>query len=853
VQSALNEPFKAEIPVTALQPGEKENLEIRLAPQKEFDKAGLYRSFILSDLSFDVVTKNGQTLVVLTTNKAVKEPFLDFLITATSGTGLMVREYTVLLDPPAYVTSAFSSSDDASTETTEEVSSTSTSNQPKTTQYNYATETSASVTSYKVKKNDTLWNVAQATKPSDDISVHQMMMALYDENPNAFYRENVNGLKAGSTLSVPSQAVITARTRSEAIAEFNAQNEAWKNRNKVAVEQDVTPAPVNLEKISEAKSDDANTSESNVSDTTQTSALSETIAETESRLNLVAPDEGSSIDAASPNTQGDENLSALSEQLTLAQETIEAQAQENIDLKARLDLMEEQLETLQRLISVEDPELAQLQDLLTEQQAEVDAMAAEIAAAGAEGVTATTAEEELETEEVPSTQITEEPSKAEPSEPVSGDDSDNESLTNESLTVVDDVVAEAANLLNMDEQEVASTVEEAKTFIADNKIPVVGGLLLLLVLLLLIIRRNKSERTWDDAVQEMDGEDEGQSIPIVGAVVEDEEEEIEELVEEKSVAELVEQADMFIGYADYVQAKNALDQARDIDDEDTMVAHKLLFVLYKQEQTDAFISLVEESNFDKDSFEWTEISKWGSELAPQHTLFAAPVITSQPEPVEEVVEEPVTKTTAESAVEMESAELEPIEAVVPVQTVPEVEEIQETGPIDFDINATATSEVDEAEAIEPSDKDDADDDLLAFDIGTTSTSTVDVEDDVSAPEVLDLDTSIASPELEPVELNAQVEEEDLPTLDLDSATDDDLSLDDEDVAALELDVDDTADMDFEIEDLDDIDEAETKLDLASAYIEMGDPEGARSILNEVLVEGNDEQKKRAETLLENLA
>jgi pilus assembly protein FimV len=699
-----------------------------------------------------------------------------------------------------------------------------------------------------VKKNDTLWNVAQATKPSDDISVHQMMMALYDENPNAFYRENVNGLKAGSTLSVPSQEVITARTRSEAVAAFNAQNEAWKNRNKVVAEQETSPAPVALENTPETEPATSNTTASSVSDTTQTPAISDATVETESRLNLVAPDEGSSIDAASPNTQGDENLSALSEQLTLAQETIEAQAQENIDLKARLDLMEEQLETLQRLISVEDPELAQLQDLLTEQQAEVDAMAAEIAAVDVEDVTATATEEVLETDEVTSEQITEDTSNVEPSEPVSVDASDNASLT-----VVDDVVAEAANLLNMDEQEVASTVEEAKTFIADNKIPVVGGLLLLLVLLLLIIRRNKSERTWDDAVQEMEGVDEGQSIPIVGVAVEDEEEELEELVEEKSVAELVEQADMFIGYADYVQAKHALDQARDIDDEDTMVAHKLLFVLYKQEQTDAFISLVEESNFDKDSFEWTEISKWGSELAPQHALFAAPVISSQPEPVEEVVEEPVIQTTVESAVEIESPELEPIEAVVPVETASETEALQDTGPIDFDLNATATNEVDEEPIIEPSNEDDTDDDLLAFDIGTASTSTVDVDDDGAEPEVLDLDTTVASPEIEPVELNAQVEEEDVPTLDLDSATDDDLSLDDEDVAALELDVDDTADMDFEIEDLDDIDEAETKLDLASAYIEMGDPEGARSILNEVLVEGSDEQKKRAETLLENLA
>jgi pilus assembly protein FimV len=63
---------------------------------------------------------------------------------------------------------------------------------------------------------------------------------------------------------------------------------------------------------------------------------------------------------------------------------------------------------------------------------------------------------------------------------------------------------------------------------------------------------------------------------------------------------------------------------------------------------------------------------------------------------------------------------------------------------------------------------------------------------------------------------------------------------------------DAADLEFDIGDLDDIDEAETKLDLAAAYVDMGDPDGARSILNEVLDEGSEEQRKRANDLLASL-
>ncbi|HEY0891842.1 MAG TPA: FimV/HubP family polar landmark protein, partial [Cellvibrio sp.] len=57
------------------------------------------------------------------------------------------------------------------------------------------------------------------------------------------------------------------------------------------------------------------------------------------------------------------------------------------------------------------------------------------------------------------------------------------------------------------------------------------------------------------------------------------------------------------------------------------------------------------------------------------------------------------------------------------------------------------------------------------------------------------------------------------------------------------------DMDAELDFLADADEAATKLDLARAYIDMGDSEGAKDILSEVLGEGNDEQRKEANELL----
>jgi len=74
-------------------------------------------------------------------------------------------------------------------------------------------------------------------------------------------------------------------------------------------------------------------------------------------------------------------------------------------------------------------------------------------------------------------------------------------------------------------------------------------------------------------------------------------------------------------------------------------------------------------------------------------------------------------------------------------------------------------------------------------------------------------------------------------------------IDAEEIEELDIGADD---LEFDIGDFDEVDEAETKLDLAAAYVDMGDPDGAKNILNEVLQEGNDEQKSRAQDLLNNL-
>jgi pilus assembly protein FimV len=367
IDSALNEPFSAQIPVTALKSGEASNLQVRLASNEEFEKAGLERNFILTDFTFEIV-KNSATDVVIkvTSTKSVREPLLDFLLTASAGNGRLIREYTVLLDPPTHVmakpqtqqllSSPLTDSDATIDETTvEQLAKPVTSivsTQYDNNQYGVTTST------------DTLWNIAKKVRPSTDITMNQMMIALLNENTKAFSNQNINGLKKGYAITIPSATQISAISKQQANQAVREQNEQWKNRNR-SVTPTTAPAAVDSVNLNQSKA-------------SQTDQLNEQIssaviggngtAETESKLSLVTPSQGEQISDDANSELGDENLQTISEQLTYAQETIEAQAQQNIEIESRMAAMEEQLETMRRLISLKDADLARLQSLLEEEQ-----------------------------------------------------------------------------------------------------------------------------------------------------------------------------------------------------------------------------------------------------------------------------------------------------------------------------------------------------------------------------------------------------------------------------------------------------------------------------------------------------
>ena len=836
VMSALNEPFKASIDINALAAEEKESFEIRIASNDEFDKAGLDRSYILTQLKFDVVEQQGKSRVLISSEQPIKEPFLDFLLTASAGGGRLIREYTVLLDPPEVLMS--STAKPRSTPKANTVTSTKTeSSQSNALRFN-------SQKYGPVAKADTLWNIALTTRPNASVSVQQMMLALVEANPEAFVDNNINGLKAGYTLTIPDQAAILSKSQAEAYRLFKNQNAQWRQRNKAPVKS----APAVVQQPQAASTEDEvvqSDAENPVKDNLQASSPAiESDADKEAHLKLVAPEQSETTqDDASPNLAGNEKINALTEQLTLAQETMEAQAQENIDFKARMDAMEEQLETMRRLISLKDADLARLQDLLEDKD---------------QANTSVEAMDDLSDTEV---------AAETESDASSVDKPDSSSLETEEGDAAATGTEETVSELPASDGVVPDNlVDTIKAFLVEYKLQLGGALLLVLLVLLLLARRKNSddssytEVTGFDAPSPTDDEQyrseiQVEEVPENNDVDDhsDDEPLSQEQLPQKSVMELVEQADMFVGYADYAQAKIALEQAKAREPANTLVAYKLLFVLYKQKQVDDFISLAETTDFDEESIEWDEIKQWGAQLAPGHALFTAEE--------SQVTEDILPVSVIEDTVDADNVDDDRLEFSRHHDADEDSIVVELSEDNDDSIAADITEDDDaplEFDTVEPYSSNNADDELLLSDPATASEVLLE-EDDKSEENHIDDDllsfdtgTTFGTVEQDDDEDENEIEHDSLLPFEPGASS----SLDPEriDIAPFNInDNDDEPDIEFDIGDIDEIDEAETKLDLASAYIEMDDADGARSILNEVLAEGNEEQKVRAQTILDSLS
>jgi pilus assembly protein FimV len=355
LESALNQPLDARIKL--LKASELENWEMKpnLASSDEFEKSGVEHVFFLNNLQFEIERSGGDVYVHVTTNQAVVEPFLNFLVQVDWPNGRLLREYTLLLDPPVFneeppvpvtpVQPEESKEDVApdsmalpGTAPVETV-------QPQVEQTPVEKMTQKATpkpqpSTYKVRDNDTLWEVAIRTRGNRSISPQQAMLAIQDLNPKAFINGNINRLKKNQVLRVPDEQQMLSRTFDEAVAEVAIQNQAIAKRK---AQLDATRKDAAMQRDAKLNG-------------TQLKLVAGGEATTDNQRNASGQ--------VAAKTAGDQ--SKLEKDLAVTLENLDKTTRENQELRSRLDSLEEQINTLQRLINLKDEQMVALQSGMAE-------------------------------------------------------------------------------------------------------------------------------------------------------------------------------------------------------------------------------------------------------------------------------------------------------------------------------------------------------------------------------------------------------------------------------------------------------------------------------------------------------
>ncbi|HEX2667627.1 MAG TPA: FimV/HubP family polar landmark protein [Gammaproteobacteria bacterium] len=280
LNSALNDKFNADIAVVGATSDELDSLEVKLAGLTQFSQAGLDRPEVLGQLQFLVVRNpDGTAYIHITSNAAVREPFLDFLLDANWNNGELIREYTVLLNPPAFQTANAAPTAPApqpaaqpsapvaavpvptpataapamtapetqapAEQAPAEVAATPQAQPEAATPEPTASPPPAPAPSFEqapaqralgmnygpIHRGETLSSIAKSVRP-EGVTLNQMMIAIYQANPEVFMR-NINRMKSGYILRMPAASDVQAINVADANAEVREQMQAWRE-NRIA-------------------------------------------------------------------------------------------------------------------------------------------------------------------------------------------------------------------------------------------------------------------------------------------------------------------------------------------------------------------------------------------------------------------------------------------------------------------------------------------------------------------------------------------------------------------------------------------------------------------------------------------
>ncbi len=852
LKSTLNQPLVAEIELLDVKDLTAAEVVPSLASPEDFAKAGVDRQAFLNDLTFTpVLNASGKSVLRITSSKPLSEPMVKFLVQVMWPNGRLLRDYSVLLDPSKF-----------SPQTADAAA------QPAPTQTITAPTTGATHSTHTTTPRDTLWEIAAKARTGG--SVQQTMLAIQALNPDAFIGGNINRLKTGQVLRLPDEVQSTALPQSKAIAEVAAQNEAWRQGRRYVAKPGTGQQQLDATNRGRANTGPAKNAKDN--------------------LSLVSA-EGAKGRGKGP--AGD--AKALSNKLAVTQESLDTTRRDNAELKSRMTDLQSQLDKLQRLIELKNNQLAKLQ---AEGSATAPAPAA--AAPAVAPVPAITAElaatpPATPAEAAPVAPAPEAVSPA-PVEPVvepkpAADDEKtfNELLTNPILLGLVGGGAVVLLLLLLLLARRRKAQQEAEKHLR--------------------MARALEEQSFAPELDLPESSFEGLEVPaasvkltpapaaapvaaaVVAPVV------MAEPIAAPLVAPAAERSDDVLDKAQshidggrLNQAAALLEEGVSLEPQRSDLRLKLMEVYGRQGDRDAFVGQERQLVANGDNFAKVEElkSRFPAMAVVVASGLAAAAIAAEldAEYVKDLLlDEPeVPEAPAAAEDDLDSAfdlSLDDLDNITPVEPVAPAAAVEPEAPVELD-EFPADDDLSFESVLQQQTEikenlDDLSDFDLDLDLGADPAPVpVELADDDF---LLDLDEGVK--DLAPVEPPVVVEP---PLDDLELPADFDLSLADEmdaapaepDAFAAELDdvnaeldrlsgsinepsfteADAALDGDLGEDDFDFLagtDEAATKLDLAQAYIDMGDNDGARDILKEVLSEGDDKQKNEAKEMLSHLA
>ena len=798
VTSLLGQPLSAEIDLVSLQPGEFEVLTARVASPEAYTDARIEYSPLLRQIRFSIERKaDGSPVLKMTSAAPINEPFLDILVEVTWPAGKLVREYPILLDPPSFNEAKIQAPVTAPVPS--RPAATAVAPSPAATKADgAAAAVAAKGASYgPVKRGDTLSKIASEMK-GNGISLDQMLVALFRENKQAFANGNMNLLKTGQILRIPSASDVAKIAKDEAQKEVRVQVADWKTyreqiagtvaaaaakpaatnvaSGQVASSKPVTPPPAsNSDQLKIAKAD-----------TAQSGATS-------------APDVKGGVDAAKGAAAKED---AIAKEKTLA------------EAKARIEALEKQKLDAQKLVELKAPLTASPADTTP---TEVPPVPAAVPAPAA-----------------PVAKKPDAPKVPPPPEP-----------------------------------ELMDTVMENLPIIAG-----VGGAAVIGAGLFALMRRRKNAGGPNSSMAQtsslMPSEIKTNTVTDarVGGLVDtgnssfltDFDKIDSAAIVDTDEVDPIAEAEVYIAYGRDAQAEEILKEALVHDKGRHDISMKLLEIYHARKSASAFEPVAREIKeaIGEASPMWATVASMGASIDPSNALYqgatgnveASSIVASGADAVAtDSVGDASQRLDIDFDLDLDDSAT--IGITSPPAAAPAVADAPtETAGLDFDLALPDSSAAAPAVADTPTETAGLDFDLALLDSPTEAVPAV-VAASAAAPAATsvgaDVDFDLPSLSLDEPSAAPSV---DLPVSEV-PVKPASIPLPNLDLSGLSLDLDTPAGAAEPASDLD-TEAVTTKLELAKAYVEIGDSDGAKEILLEVLQEGSLLQQDEAKKILSGL-